>query len=37
MNRFTYRQGILVSSLSSIKDSLEDYFVHLIEEGESVG
>ncbi len=37
MNRLLTGEGILVSSLCSIKDSLEDYFVHLIEEGESVG
>ena len=36
MNRFLNREGILVHSLSSIKDSLEDYFVNLIEGGKVI-
>ncbi|RAP74994.1 ABC transporter ATP-binding protein [Paenibacillus montanisoli] len=33
MNRMLVREGILVNSLSAVKDSLEDYFVRLVEGG----
>lgn len=33
MNRLLVREGILVNSLHAMKDSLEDYFVRLVEGG----
>ncbi|SFT27905.1 ABC transporter ATP-binding protein [Paenibacillus sp. BC26] len=33
MNRLLVKEGILVNSLSAMKDSLEDYFVRLVEGG----